>query len=137
MTKREYCEHLNKLQSEAVELQTVANVEYGEFDEKLEDAICAIRAAIERLIPEEELHKSEPQRPEYDTPSFKENPEDEQIKSDKQRPQRWPEYETPSFKKSVDASVCPMCGGTLVKDEKHPAGALVCHKCRVFFSPRG
>lgn len=99
MTKREYCEHLNKLQSEAVELQTVANVEYGEFDEKLEDAICAIRAAIERLIPEEELHKSEPQRPEYDTPSFKENPEDEQIKSDKQRPQRWPEYETPSFKK--------------------------------------
>lgn len=110
MTKREYCEHLNKLQGEAVELQTVANVEYGEFDEKLEDAICAIRAAIKRLIPEEELHKSEPQR--------------------------WPEYETPSFKENVGTRVCPMCGGTLDKDEKHCAGSLVCHKCRVFFSPR-
>lgn len=111
MTKREYCEHLNKLQSKAVELQTVANVEYGEFDEKLEDAICAIRAAIKRLIPDEELHKSEPLR--------------------------WPEYETPSFKENVDTRVCPMCGGTLDKDEKHCAGSLVCHKCRVFFSPRG
>ncbi len=133
MTKREYCEHLNKLQSEAVELQTIANVEYGGFDEKLEDAICAIRAAIEALIPEEELYKSEPQRPEYGTPSFKENPEDEQIESDKQQTQRWPEYETPSFKECVNASVCPICKGTLIKDEKHPARPLVCHRCHVLF----
>ena len=107
MTKREYCEYLNKLQAEAIELQAM-NRECGDFDEKLEDAICGIRAAIEALIPDEELHKSEPQRP-----------------------QRWPEYETPSFKESVNASVCPMCGGSLDKDEKR--SQLVCHRCRVYF----
>ena len=130
MTKREYCEHLNQLHADAVELRTIY-IEHGGFDEKLEDAICAIRTAIEALIPEEELNKSEPQRPEYDSPSFKENPRDEQIKSDDHRPQRWPEYETPSFKENVDASVCPMCGETLDKDEKH--SCWFCHRCRMHF----
>ncbi len=107
MTKREYCEHLNQLHADAVELRTI-NIEYGGFDEKLEDAICAIRAAIEALIPDEELHKSEPQRP-----------------------PRWPEYETPSFKENVNVPVCPMCGKTLDKDEKH--SCWFCHRCRVHF----
>ena len=132
MTKREYCEQLNKLHAEAVEIRAI----YGEFDEKLERAICAIRGAIKALIPEEEQINSDkhrPQRPprwpEYETPSFKENMEE--IKSDKHQPQRWPEYETPSFKENVDAHVCPMCGKTPDKNEKH--SCWVCHRCRVHF----
>lgn len=110
MTKREYCEHLNKLQDAAIELR-VRYGEYGDFDEKLEDAICAIRAAIKALIPD-----------------------GEQIGSDKHRPQRPPtmtEYETPSFKENDNAPACPMCGKTLDRYEKLSCWA--CHSCRVFF----
>ena len=120
MTKRE-------LRKQLIAIRTsVGTATFYNMCNALRDLLLELAAPVE-----EELNKSEPQRPEYETPSFKENPGDEQIKSDDHRPQRWPEYETPSFKESVDASVCPMCGETLDKDEKH--SCWFCHRCRMHF----